>query len=141
LLHFLGLRCDAHAQEEIRVFADVMAGMVKRVAPLSFEAWIDYFFAGARMSRMEMELLRDLITPSQSDCSSLEDRLSFWKKAIVTGSISNYGLSNREIDEFFAKFQPKEIPSFDLDLSTAKDGSYFAQQWENAVPKADKVSA
>ena len=35
LLHFLTLRVDAHAQWEIQEFGRVMAGMLKRVAPLS----------------------------------------------------------------------------------------------------------
>ena len=45
LLHFLSLRVDPHAQYEIRAFAVVMAGMLQRVAPLSFgtssACWID----------------------------------------------------------------------------------------------------
>jgi thymidylate synthase (FAD) len=42
LLHFLTLRVDAHAQWEIQEFGRVMAGMLKRVAPLKYEDWIDY---------------------------------------------------------------------------------------------------
>jgi thymidylate synthase (FAD) len=51
LIHFLTLRADPHAQYEIRAYAEVMAGMLKRVAPLSYEAWIDYGLAAAPMSR------------------------------------------------------------------------------------------
>jgi thymidylate synthase (FAD) len=61
LIHFLTLRADPHAQYEIRVFAEVMAGMLKRVAPLSYEAWIDYAFAAAPMSRGELAVLRQLV--------------------------------------------------------------------------------
>ncbi|MGH7481230.1 MAG: FAD-dependent thymidylate synthase, partial [Longimicrobiales bacterium] len=60
LLHFLTLRVDAHAQWEIRAFAEVIAGIVRRVAPLSYEAWIDYDVAGARVSRGELDALRAL---------------------------------------------------------------------------------
>lgn len=137
LLHFLGLRCDPHAQFEIRVFADVMAGMVKRVAPFSFEAWIDYFFAGARMSRMEIDLLRELIRPAESKIPTLSEKLEFWQRNVLSGG--DYGLTTREIGEFFEKLKPKEIPSFDLDLSETKDGEFFQQQWEDAVPKIDKA--
>ncbi|MEO5768704.1 MAG: FAD-dependent thymidylate synthase, partial [Polyangia bacterium] len=52
LLHFLTLRVDGHAQWEIQEFGRVMAGMLKRVAPLSYEAWIDYDVCGAPLSRM-----------------------------------------------------------------------------------------
>jgi thymidylate synthase (FAD) len=40
LFHFLGLRLDAHAQKEIRAYAEVIFGITKKVAPLccaSFE--------------------------------------------------------------------------------------------------------
>ena len=49
LLHFLSLRVDPHAQWEIQVFAEIIAGMVKRVAPLSYEAWVDYDLVGQPM--------------------------------------------------------------------------------------------
>ena len=35
LLHFLSLRADAHAQYEIRVYADAMLDMLKRWVPLA----------------------------------------------------------------------------------------------------------
>jgi len=58
LLHFLTLRVDTHAQWEIQEFGRVMAGMLKRVAPISYEAWVDYDVCGARVSRMELDALR-----------------------------------------------------------------------------------
>jgi len=61
LLHFLTLRVDPHAQWEIRQYAEVIAGMVRRVAPLSYEAWIDYQLDGERFSRPELEAVRLLI--------------------------------------------------------------------------------
>src|SRR6187402_1774028 len=61
LLHFLKLRVDHHAQWEIQEYGRVMAGMLKRVAPLSYEAWIDYDVCGERVSRMELDALRQLI--------------------------------------------------------------------------------
>src|SRR5438128_1055050 len=54
LFHFLSVRVDAHAQLETRAYARVMAGMLKRVAPLSFEAWLDYEYGGAHLSRGEL---------------------------------------------------------------------------------------
>lgn len=138
LFHFLGLRCDGHAQYETRAFANVMAGMAKRVAPLSFEAWIDYFFAGTRMSRMEMEVLRMLLRPGAGDALLWDS--SAKSSRVSPEEMAELGLSKTEIAEFAAKFRPKEIPSFELDLSTAKDGTYFAKKWEEAVPKIDRTS-
>lgn len=39
LLHFLTLRCDAHAQYEIRVYADAMRELVRPVVPTALSAW------------------------------------------------------------------------------------------------------
>ena len=64
LLHFLTLRVDDHAQWEIQEFGRVMAGMLKRVAPMSFEAWIDYQVCGDKLSRMELEALATLLEPT-----------------------------------------------------------------------------
>src|SRR5882724_7730032 len=61
LLHFLKLRVDHHAQWEIQEYGRVMAGMLKRVAPLSYEAWIDYDVCGNRVSRMDLDALRRLV--------------------------------------------------------------------------------
>src|SRR6478609_1390881 len=60
-LHFLKLRVDRHAQWEIQEYGRVLAGMLKRVAPHSYEAWIDYDVCGARVSRMELDALRKLV--------------------------------------------------------------------------------
>ena len=61
LLHFLTLRVDTHAQWEIQEYGRVMAGMLKQVAPLSYEAWIDYDVCGTHLSRAELESLRALV--------------------------------------------------------------------------------
>jgi thymidylate synthase (FAD) len=54
LLHLMSLRCDSHAQWEIRQYANVMAGMVKQLFPLTFEAWWDYSFGARTFSRQEL---------------------------------------------------------------------------------------
>lgn len=40
LLKFLTLRCDAHAQYEIRVYADAMLGLIKPIVPVTAGAWV-----------------------------------------------------------------------------------------------------
>lgn len=42
LLHFLTLRCDSHAQLEIRRYADQIADIVKLWVPATYQAWVDY---------------------------------------------------------------------------------------------------
>lgn len=39
LLHFLDLRCDSHAQHEIRVYAEAMRELARAVAPVCMDAW------------------------------------------------------------------------------------------------------
>jgi thymidylate synthase (FAD) len=39
LLKFLTLRCDSHAQYEIRVYADAMRELIKPIVPACIEAW------------------------------------------------------------------------------------------------------
>lgn len=39
LMKFLTLRCDAHAQYEIRVYADAMRELARSVAPVAIGAW------------------------------------------------------------------------------------------------------
>lgn len=60
LMHFLALRCDAHAQKEIRVFGDAMLSLIKPIVPLTCEAWDDYHpMRGAiKFTRLELEALR-----------------------------------------------------------------------------------
>lgn len=57
LFHFLQLRLDAHAQYEIRVYAEAMAICAKAVAPLSYEAFEEHILGSQRFSRSECEAL------------------------------------------------------------------------------------
>lgn len=58
LLHFLSLRIDAHAQYEIRVYAEAMAAIVQAWCPLAWESFDDYRLRGAVLSGAEVEILR-----------------------------------------------------------------------------------
>lgn len=41
LFRFLTLRCDSHAQYEIRVYAEAIVKLIKPVVPVSVEAWLN----------------------------------------------------------------------------------------------------
>jgi thymidylate synthase (FAD) len=132
-LHFLKLRVDAHAQWEIQEYGRVMAGMLKRVAPISYEAFIDYDVCGARLSRMELAALKKLVV--------LEgDGLKAQAGASVDANgLEALGLSKREARELFEKLRPSETPDFDLDLSRARAPEEFAARFLAAVPKVDEA--
>jgi thymidylate synthase (FAD) len=61
LLHFLSLRADAHAQYEIRAYADAMLDTVKAWVPLTHAAFDEYRMGGALLSRGMLTVVRRLI--------------------------------------------------------------------------------
>lgn len=130
LQHFLKLRVDSHAQWEIQEYGRVMAGMLKKLAPHSYEAWIDYDVCGSRMSRMELDALRKLVSPSG-------DALTASGQKLERPALEALGLSKREQDELIAKLGPAERPDFELDMGQAKPAEYFAERMNAAVPKLD----
>lgn len=132
LLHFLKLRVDRHAQWEIQEFGRIMAGMLKRVAPLSYEAWIDYDVCGAHMSRMELDVLRRFLT-AESGTLSAESGVS-----LGSTELEGLGLARREVTELFEKLESRPVPDFELDLSQAVPAETFAERIAAAVPKVDK---
>ncbi len=67
LLHFLSLRIDAHAQYEIRVYAEAIGTLAKAWVPLAYEAFEDYRLGGAFFSRRELDVLRALLKGGDPD--------------------------------------------------------------------------
>ena len=61
LFHFLRLRADAHAQYEIRVYAEAMLEMVQAWVPLSYKAFCDYRLGAVTFSAKMMEILRRML--------------------------------------------------------------------------------
>jgi thymidylate synthase (FAD) len=84
LLHFLLLRGDAHAQEEIRVYAQAISEVAQRWVPLAWEAFVDYRLEAMTLSRAEGEAVRAMLAGERPDLAAL-------------------GLSKREQDELRAK--------------------------------------
>ena len=58
LFHFLSLRMDAHAQQEIRDFANAMFALVRPIVPVAAEAFLDYNFGGVHLTRLEVEAIK-----------------------------------------------------------------------------------
>lgn len=58
LFHFLRLRADAHAQYEIRVYAEAMCRIVRDWVPLAYAAFEDYRLGGAALSAKGVAVLR-----------------------------------------------------------------------------------
>jgi thymidylate synthase (FAD) len=58
LLHFLRLRHDAHAQYEIRTYAEELFKIVQRWVPLTARAFEEYRLAGAELSATALSVIR-----------------------------------------------------------------------------------
>jgi len=61
LFHFLRLRADAHAQYEIRVYADAICEMVKDWVPAAYGAFEDYRMGGATLSASALDCIRRML--------------------------------------------------------------------------------
>ena len=130
LLHFLTLRVDDHAQWEIQEFGRVMAGMLKRVAPMSFEAWIDYQVCGDKLSRMEIDALARLLEATPDGGLAVRgdrDNLGF-------EDLRGLGMAPREVRELVAKIRRRTPPDFDLDMSRFRSAEDVAAEMHEAVP-------
>ena len=58
LLHFLSLRMDPHAQQEIRDYANAMFALIQPIVPIAAEAFLDYRLNAVSLSGLEIEALR-----------------------------------------------------------------------------------
>ena len=60
-MHFLSLRVDSHSQLEIREYADVLLGLLKKWVPITFKAFCSYRLNSADLSKEALEVIRELI--------------------------------------------------------------------------------
>ena len=70
LLHFLALRVDAHAQYEIRVYAEAMLDIVKEWVPFVYDAFCEHRMNGANISKTGVEVIRKMIQGDSVDQES-----------------------------------------------------------------------
>jgi len=93
LMHFCRLRCDPHAQKEIRFMADGLASAMEKVAPLAYEAWVDYRLKAVSLSRQEMAFVTQMLSHIRDQ--RIKDSLDGWA--------SLNGIGDRERKELEAK--------------------------------------
>ena len=98
LLHFLALRMDAHAQHEIRAYANVIGNdIVSRWCPITWEAFVDYRLETRALSRLDREIIRSLASGNQEQTLKLAESFGWLEKG-------DHGLKrNRERDECESK--------------------------------------
>ena len=102
LFHYLNLRIDSHAQYEIQQLALPIAEHVKRICPIAWEAFEDYWQQATTVSRLEKNLLQELINFSNVQSVSFAE--SYETMIQTAGSKSQlqtqFGMSKRELAEF-----------------------------------------
>jgi len=95
LLHFLKLRQDSHAQYEIRQYANVIAGIVEQLYPITFKAFQDYIINSITFSTIEIALLKD-ICPALSDIATA---------TTISDITTKYKMTSSEYKEFINKLR------------------------------------
>ena len=93
LFHFLKLRMDKHSQYEIRIYANVIAEIVKECVPLAFEAFEDYLLNTIQFSNAEQKALAKIIKQFDE------------KELFSDEELEKLGLGKREITEFREKLK------------------------------------
>jgi thymidylate synthase (FAD) len=103
LLHFINLRIDSHSQWEIQQYGIAMYDLIKPIVPLVAEAFEDYIHQGMNVSRMEKELINDLLNSNLSAKEEFKDMIK--GMGSEEELMKSYGFSKREWDETKNKFQ------------------------------------
>lgn len=83
LFHFLRLRCDGHAQKEIRDYATAMLDITRRVAPLATDAFDRYQRNSVTFTREELSAIKAMLNGEKP---SLEGKsLARFEEKLETG--------------------------------------------------------
>jgi len=72
LFHFLSLRLDPHAQEEIRLYAAEVARIGAVVCPIAFEAFDEFVLGGLSLTQREQAALRRLLAGATPEVACRE---------------------------------------------------------------------
>ena len=80
LMHFIALRADAHAQYEIRAYADVLAEIVEKWVPLTAGAFRDYRVDGAELSGHGLAVVRRLLKGEAVDAETSGMSAREWRE-------------------------------------------------------------
>ena len=81
---------------------------------------------------MELDAVRKLVRVKDGGLVAEPGSLS-------VAELDGLGLAKREIAEFLQKLEPVATPDFELDLSRAKNAEWFADEFQKAVPRVDKL--
>ena len=83
LFHFLSLRADAHAQYEIRAYAEAMLGTVAAWVPMAYQAFLDYRLGAVTLSAQMLAAVRRMLAGEAMDQASSGLNRREWAELMV----------------------------------------------------------
>jgi thymidylate synthase (FAD) len=105
LLHFLRLRMDMHAQEEIRQYADVIGReIVARWCPITWEAFLDYSMNALELSATESRVIAAIASKDSAKANEIA------REAGLLNMVEGKLAKSRERDELEAKLRKLHLP-------------------------------
>jgi thymidylate synthase (FAD) len=105
LLHFLELRMDAHAQYEIRAYANVIGNeIVSRWCPVAWQAFKDYYMNSLTFSSLEIPVLKFIVAGKTNDALKIAEDYGWLKTK------DNVLVKSRERSEFEKKLDTIGLP-------------------------------
>lgn len=128
LFHYMGLRSDKHAQEEIQVYSNLFAGIVKEVYPLAFEAWYDYAFEAPILSRLDRKFFAEI--SRKYSFTNMQDLREKFERSGDQSPITLLGMSKRELEAFWSKYDLPQERDFSLDINKAEPFEAFSLEAE-----------
>ncbi|WP_428678374.1 FAD-dependent thymidylate synthase [Reyranella sp.] len=84
LMHFLSLRADAHAQYEIRVYAETMLDTLKRWCPISHDAFVEYRLGGTHLSKTGLAIVKRMLAGETVDQKSSGLSAREWRELMAS---------------------------------------------------------
>jgi thymidylate synthase (FAD) len=106
LLHFLQLRLDAHAQREIREYANVIGNEILSVwCPITWEAFNEYRLNSLALSQIESSVVRFLSAGQTSEA------LEYLRTKGILRDSGDAVKPSRELDELRLKLEHLGLPA------------------------------
>jgi hypothetical protein len=101
------------------------------VAPLSYEAWVDYDLESRPLTRVERQIVSKLVEEDSDEglASKAGGRVS-------AAEMKEAGLSKREVEELVEKLEAPEHPDFELDTKAMCSADEMAAKMYEAVPNS-----
>lgn len=80
ILNFLALRMDAHAQYEIRCYANAIAQFVEKLYPITWQAFLDYRLNSMKLTSLDIETIKNIFKENKINSEHfLNSQADSWK--------------------------------------------------------------